>query len=88
MRPSASHFRSTHFMGDQVVPISWDTAEVETYAVGFEVRDVDGTPYVVITGLRYMDKMARQNSQWLARHRVLHHDWRGNAPAGASSIAD
>ncbi|HBD85049.1 MAG TPA: hypothetical protein DC056_13665, partial [Dehalococcoidia bacterium] len=37
---------------------------METYAGGFEVRDVDGTPSVVITGLRYVDKMVRQNGQW------------------------
>ncbi len=83
MRPSASHFRSTHFMGDQVIQVDGDTAEVETYAVAFGVRDVDGTPTVAITGLRYVDKMVRQNGQWLVQHRVLHHDWRGNAPTDA-----
>ena len=83
MRPSASHFRSTHFMGDQVIQVDGDTAEVETYAVAFGVCDVDGTPTVAITGLRYVDKMVRQNGQWLVQHRVLHHDWRGNAPADA-----
>ena len=51
MRPSASHFRSTHFMGDHVIQVDGDTAEVETYAVAFGVRDVDGTPTVAITGL-------------------------------------
>ncbi len=84
MRPSASHFRSTHFMGDQIIQSDGDTAEVETYAVAFSVRDVEGAPSVVITGLRYVDTMVRQNGQWLVRHRVLHHDWRGNAPADVS----
>ncbi len=80
MRPSDSNFRSTHFMGDQVVQIDGDTAEVETYAVAFSVRDVDGAPSLFMTGLRYADKMVRKNGQWLVRHRVLHHDW-GNASA-------
>ena len=84
MRPSTSHSRSTHFMGDQVIQIDGDTAEVETYAVAFGVRDVDGTPSVVTTGLRYVDKMVRHSGQWLVRHRVLHLDWRGNAPADSS----
>ena len=76
--------RPTHFMGDQVIQINGDTAEVETYAVGYGVANVDGTQSLLITGLRYVDKMVRQNGQWLVQHRVLHHDWRGNAPADAS----
>ena len=81
MRPSDSNFRSTHFMGDQVVQLDGDTADVETYAVAFGVHHVEGASTVVITGLRYVDKMVRQDGQWLVRHRMLHHDWRGNAPA-------
>ncbi len=81
MRPWDSPFRSTHFMGDQLVRLDGDTAEVETYAVAFGVHDVEGAPSVVITGLRYVDTMVRQDGQWLVRHRALHHDWRGNAPA-------
>ena len=81
MRPSDTNFRSTHFMGDQAIQINGDSAEVETYAVAFGIHYVDGTPSVVMTGLRYVDKMVRQDGQWLVRHRVLHHDWRGNAPA-------
>ncbi len=84
MRPSASDSRSTHFMGDQLVQIYGDTAEVETYAVAFGARDVDGAPTVVVTGLRYVDKMVRQNGQWLVQNRVLQFDWRGNAPADTS----
>ena len=84
MRPSDSHFRSTHFMGDQVVQLDGDSAEVETYAVAFGVHDVEGASTVVITGLRYVDEMVRQDGQWLVRHRMLHHDWRGNVPADAS----
>ncbi len=81
MRPSDTNFRSTHFMGDQAIQINGDSAEVETYAVAFGIHYVDGTPSVVMTGLRYVDTMVRQDGQWLVRHRVLHHDWRGNAPA-------
>ncbi len=71
-------------MGDKLVQIDGDTADVETYAVAVGAFDVDGTPSVVVTGLRYVDKMVRLNGQWLVRHRVLHHDWRGNAPADTS----
>ena len=81
MRPSDTNFRSTHFMGDQAIQIDGDTAEVETYAVAFGVHYVDDALSVVMTGLRYVDKMVRQDGQWLVQHRVLHHDWRGNAPA-------
>ena len=81
MRPSDTNFRSTHFMGDQLVQINGDSAEVETYAVAFGIHYVDDALSVVMTGLRYVDKMVRQDDQWLVQQRVLHHDWRGNAPA-------
>ena len=87
MRPSDTNFRSTHFMGDQLVQINGDSAEVETYAVAFGIHYVDGATSVVMTGLRYVDEMVRQDGQWLVRHRVLHHDWRGNAPADDNSPA-
>ena len=66
--------RATHFMGDQEIRINGDSADVETYAISY--RRVEGTQSLAIGGLRYEDKMVRQNGQWLVQHRVLHHDWR------------
>ena len=73
--------RSTHFMGDQEVQINADTAEVETYAIVYLVRKFEDTLGLVILGLRYQDRMMRQNGRWLVQHRVLHFDWRGDASA-------
>jgi hypothetical protein len=70
--------RATHFMGDQEIHIHGDSADVETYAIAYSRPE--GTDSLQITGLRYVDKMVRQNGQWLVQHRVLHFDWRTNSP--------
>ena len=70
--------RATHFMGDQDVQIDGDSANVETYAI--VCSRVEGTESMSMSGLRYQDKMVRQNGQWLVQHRVLHRDWRTITP--------
>ena len=76
--------RSTHFMGDQEIKISGDTADVETYAIDYLLYTIEGTQYQAMGGLRYRDRMVRQNGQWLVQHRVLHIDWRRNSPIDPS----
>ena len=78
LRTSTSRYRSTHFMGDQEIQINGDTADVETYAIDYLFYTVEGTHYQSMGGLRYVDKMVRQNGQWQVQHRVMHIDWRRN----------
>ena len=68
----------THFMGDQEIRITGDTADVETYAVDCNRYTVEGSQYLTMGGLRYQDKLVRQDGRWLIQHRVLHVDWRQN----------
>ena len=82
LRTGTSRFdHSTHFMGDQEIQINGDTADVETYAIDYLLYTVEGTQYQSMGGLRYVDKMVRQNGQWQVQHRVMHIDWRRNTLA-------
>ena len=74
--------RATHFLGDQDIRIDGDSAEVETYAIAYS--RVEGTESMRMSGLRYQDKMVRQDGQWLVRHRVLLTDWRALVPLDPS----
>ena len=80
LRASSSRSdRRTHFMGDQDIQIRGDTADVETYAIDYILYTVDDTQYQSTGGLRYQDRMVRQNGGWRVEHRVLHVDWRRNS---------
>ncbi len=74
--------RATHFLGDQDIRIDGDSAEVETYAIAYS--RVESTESMRMSGLRYQDKMVRQDGQWLVRHRVLLTDWRALVPLDPS----
>jgi uncharacterized protein (TIGR02246 family) len=74
--------RATHFLGDQDIRIDGDSAAVETYAIAYS--RVEGTESMRMSGLRYQDKMVRQDGQWLVRHRVLLTDWRALVPLDPS----
>tara|TARA_B100000315_G_scaffold48707_1_gene43407 strand:- start:3500 stop:3937 length:438 start_codon:yes stop_codon:yes gene_type:complete len=75
--------RATHFLGDQDIQINGNSADVETYAIAYS--RVEGAQSLRMAGLRYQDKMVRQNGRWLVRHRVLHHDWRTIAALDTST---
>ena len=65
-----------HFMGDQTVVLRGDEADVETYAIDQLRYEKDGVHYDMTGGLRYADKMAREDGRWVIKHRVMHTDWR------------
>ena len=80
LRTATSRFdRSTHFMGDQEIQISGDTADVETYAIDYLLYTIEAKQYQSIGGPRYQDKMVRRDGRWLVQHRSLLTDWRRNA---------
>ncbi len=65
-----------HFMGDQTVTLRGDEADVETYAIDQLRYEKDGVQYDMTGGLRYEDKMVREDGRWVIKHRVMHTDWR------------
>jgi hypothetical protein len=76
---------TTHFMGDQLIDIQGDTADVETYAIDYLLYTLEGTQYMSTGGLRYNDKFMRQDGKWLVHHRVMYVDWRRNEPIDQAS---
>ena len=61
-----------HFMGDQTVVLRGDEAD----AIDQLRYEKDGVHYDMTGGLRYADKMAREDGRWVVKHRVMHTDWR------------
>ena len=70
-----------HFMGNQLVEIHGDAADVETYAMDrLRYTAKDGKDYDMFGGLRYLDKMVKREGRWRIQHRVMHTDWRRHEP--------
>ena len=75
LRPGVEFFPTTmHFMGNQLVELDGDTAEVETYAVAYHWKgEVAGTdhPENLVVGVRYLDTVERREEGWrITRRRV------------------
>ncbi len=74
------HFPATmHFMGNQLVEVEGDTAEVETYAVAFHwMGDPPGAPHDgnLVVGVRYLDRLVRSPGGWRIRLRRVSSEWR------------
>ena len=71
---------TTHFMGNQLVELKADTAEVETYAIAFHRGMFDGKEMDMAIGIRYLDRMVRRRQGWLVALRVMAYDWRRYDP--------
>ena len=65
-----------HFMGNQLIEVHGDTADMETTAIDFFRYTKDGTTLDRWGELRYVDKLARRDGRWEIFHRVVIRDWR------------
>jgi hypothetical protein len=80
LRPGVEFYPTTmHFMGNQLVELDGDTAQVETYAVAYHWKDdVAGTdhPENLVVGVRYLDTVQRLEEGWRITRRQVAPDWR------------
>ena len=80
LRPGVEFYPTTmHFMGNQLVELDGDTAQVETYAVAYHWKDeVAGTdhPENLVVGVRYLDTVQRRQEGWRITRRQVAPDWR------------
>jgi len=78
--PGVEYFPTTmHFMGNQLVELDGDTAQVETYAVAYHWKgDVAGAehPENLVVGVRYHDTLRRHADGWVIAARRVDGDWR------------
>src|SRR5215470_15709080 len=64
-----------HFIGNQLIEISGDTAESETYAIAYHRQYINGQSVDLVVGIRYLDQLVRQGDRWLIRHRLVRREW-------------
>ena len=80
LRPGVEFYPTTmHFMGNQLIELDGDTAQVETYAVAYHWKDeVAGTdhPENLVVGVRYLDTVERRPEGWRITRRQVAPDWR------------
>ena len=69
MRGPRSYPVSMHVLGEPLATIDGDTAELDTYAVVYQVGDKDKAQADTTLGMRYRDSCVRVEGQWLIRHR-------------------
>ena len=69
MRGQRSFPVSMHVLGEPLATIDGDTAELDTYAVVYQIGDKDKGQADLTLGIRYRDTCARIDGQWLITHR-------------------
>jgi uncharacterized protein (TIGR02246 family) len=79
----AHHPKTMHLMGNHDVSIEGDTATGIVYcrAHHLSVGD-DGATNTTMT-IRYVDRYARTDGQWLIEHRTINIEWEEEGPAFA-----
>lgn len=80
LRPGVEYYPTTmHFMGNQVVELDGDSAQVETYATAYHWKgEPAGSdhPENLVVGVRYHDTLARRGDGWVITRRSVSPDWR------------
>ncbi len=77
MISGVERFRATmHFMGNQFIEVTGDTAKSETYCIAHHMTSKSATEEDdMVLGLRYVDQLVRVNGDWRIKHRVQLRDW-------------
>lgn len=78
MRNSPAVFAaSMHFMGDPLIDLApgASEADVDTYAVVYQLRAPDDPKGDVTLGMRYVDRVVKIDGRWLIHHRKTHTLW-------------
>jgi SnoaL-like protein len=66
---------TTHFVGNQLVSISGDSATGETHCLAHEHYERDGANRMLVRCVRYADSYRRVADAWLFHRRELTIDW-------------
>lgn len=76
LRTSMARYESTmHFVGNQLIEISGDSAQSETYAVAYHRLTEGNVTQLFAVGVRYLDELVRAGEQWRIRRRVVKTEW-------------
>lgn len=67
--------QTTHFLGNQLINVQGNKAQVETYATAYHRRGPEEPLSDLIKGLRYRHEMERQDGAWVMTKETLVADW-------------
>ena len=66
---------STHLVGNVLIELHGDTADVESYFISYQVRNIEGSEYTRVRAGRYVDRFERRGSDWRIVFRTVVDDW-------------
>lgn len=66
---------SMHHLGNMLIELLGDTANVETYFMACQVLDQDGKTHTRMRAGRYLDRFERRDGRWRIARRVVVDDW-------------
>jgi hypothetical protein len=64
-----------HFNGQSIIEVNGDNATATTYCRAYHLKLPDGVQKLMIAGIRYYDKIVKQNGTWLFAERKLKVCW-------------
>ncbi|RYE42214.1 MAG: nuclear transport factor 2 family protein [Hyphomicrobiales bacterium] len=66
---------SMHHLGNILIELHGDKANVETYFMACQSLDLDGKTYTRMRAGRYLDRFERRDSRWRIARRMVVDDW-------------
>jgi len=71
-----------HFLGNSMVVVDGERADVESYVIALHVGrpDASGARTLDTVGARYVDRFERRDGAWRIAHRIVVADWREARP--------
>lgn len=75
--------QTMHLIGNVLITMNGDTADVESYFYGYHRISVDGRKMDVIGAGRYLDRFAKRDDEWRIAERLVMTDWFREYPDSA-----
>ena len=72
---SGGALNSQHHVGNIFIELYDDVANVESYFISMQWRQIDGAFYTRARAGRYLDRFERRDAQWRIAHRAVVDDW-------------
>lgn len=80
MQAIEQYSATLHSVHNQIVAITGDHAEGETYCVANHLHEIDGVPHKLDWGIRYKDRYRRDGRVWRIARRELCVVWEQELP--------
>ncbi len=74
------HPRTQHRVSNQMMTITGDTAQGETYCIADHLIEKDGRRALLTWAIRYQDQLVRDGAEWRFKARTRLVDWEETRP--------